>query len=169
VVKDSYSQAEAFAFFDTLAPVGPGELRGAWRGGEVRTGHPLDGLLTKCRWWGKEFLDEDHVHPLVFARADGSHFYANPSLMPFSPLLNRLPVPVLQAAFRLSRPLITTTVPAAHLTERECRGVRSAAMVYNRIPVTDCFRRAGDDTLFALMDRPDKSGQTLFFTLTRAG
>jgi hypothetical protein len=168
VIGDRCSQAEAFAYFDTLGPVAVDELAGAWRGAEVRTGHPLDGLLTKCRWWGKEFLDPDHVHPLVFARADGRRFYANPRLMPFSPALNRLPAPLLRAAFRLSRPVITTTAPAARLVERDCRGVRSAAMVYRDIAVTDCFRRVDATTVFALMDRPDPSGRTLFFRLTRA-
>ncbi|WP_350227103.1 GXWXG domain-containing protein [Barrientosiimonas endolithica] len=43
---------DALALFDGLAALEPAALRGTWRGAEVPTGHPMDGLLALTGWWG---------------------------------------------------------------------------------------------------------------------
>ena len=55
-------------------------------------------------------------------------------------------------AFRLVRPRLTTRRPAARVREVRHRGVVTAAIVYDRLPVVDAFRRVGEDTLLGLMD-----------------
>ena len=39
---------------------------GRWRGRGLHTNHPLDGLLETFGWYGKEFVDAETVHPLLF-------------------------------------------------------------------------------------------------------
>ncbi|MER6913476.1 DUF4334 domain-containing protein [Streptomyces sp. NPDC000594] len=58
----------------------------------------------------------------------------------------------------------------AGLWRVEFRGVVSAAMVYDRLPVVDHFRRLDDDTLIGAMDGgPDilDDGRHLYFSLRR--
>lgn len=66
---------EALTFFDNLEPVRAEELIGQrWHGGEVPTGHSMDGILTVSGWYGKQFDDVDHVHPLLFS--DGGAIFS---------------------------------------------------------------------------------------------
>lgn len=39
---------------------------GQWRGAEIKTGHPIEGLLELSKWYGKVFNDNEHVYPLIF-------------------------------------------------------------------------------------------------------
>ena len=55
-------------------------------------------------------------------------------------------------AFALVRPLLVTSRPAARLRMVEHRGVVSAAMVYDDLPIIDAFRRVDDDTVLGVMD-----------------
>jgi hypothetical protein len=71
----------AMAMFDAAAPVEPDFMIGTWRGAELPTGHPLDGLLAASGWWGKQFVDADTVHPLLF-RAGATRWAMNPGLVP---------------------------------------------------------------------------------------
>ena len=72
------TQEEAFELFDTLDPVNPDELVGIWRGDEIATGHPMDGLLGAMGWFGKEFRGKDEVYPLLMADSHGETFSINP-------------------------------------------------------------------------------------------
>jgi hypothetical protein len=162
------SQREAYGWFDGLAPVRTDELRGLWRGQELFTGHPLEGLLSTCGWYGKCFDDDERVFPMVFERHDGSTFCANPARMPLSARLNSLPKPLIRLLFGCARPFVTTRASGARLRAIEFRGVVSAGMVYDRIAVVDVFRRVDADTLLAIMDlKDDPSGKAFFFQLHR--
>ena len=55
-------------------------------------------------------------------------------------------------AFRAVRPLLSTDRPRARLRTVEYRGVATAAMVYDALPVIDVFRSVGPDVLLGLMD-----------------
>ena len=46
-------------------------MLGRWRGSGLPTGSPLDGLLEAYGWYGKEFLDAETVHPLLFGDRAG--------------------------------------------------------------------------------------------------
>ena len=162
------TQTQANELFDSLAPVRTDELRGLWQGREVFAGHPLEGLLSTCGWYGKRFDDDERVFPMVFARSNGTTFYANPARMPLSAGLNGLPKPLIRLLFRCAYPWVATRTSGARLRTVEFRGVVSACMIYDRLAVMDIFRRLNDNTLLAIMDlKGDTSGKTFFFQLYR--
>lgn len=155
--------------FDALPPVAPADLRGLWRGEGVPSGHPLDGVLERLGWFGKRFDDDERVHPLVF-RAGRGLVSVNPALAPLglvlrvAPLLRTAPA---AAAFGAVRPLVTTRRPRARLREVRYRGVVSAALVYDDLPVIDAFRAAEDGSVLGAMDARGMV-QPYLFALRRA-
>ena len=62
------STEEALKFFDELESVNLEFMIGRWQGYEFPTNQPVDGLLEVSGWYGKEFVDADQVHPLLFFR-----------------------------------------------------------------------------------------------------
>jgi hypothetical protein len=56
---------------DCRPSVTPAAMRGRWVGHELATGHPWDGKLTAAGWQGKEFCDDETVHPLLFGNRHG--------------------------------------------------------------------------------------------------
>jgi GXWXG protein/uncharacterized protein DUF4334 len=147
--------ADVLAFADRLPGVAVEEMTGRWRGAELPTGSPLDGLLTAHRWWGKEVAGPDTVHPLLFPDRAGRPRPIDPAPAPLV-LLRRAPGLARSAparlAFRVARPLLTTRRPTARLRPVVHRSVPTAALVYDRLPVVDVFRRVGPDLLLGLMD-----------------
>lgn len=147
----------------------PQDLIGRWRGSELSTGHPLDGLLAWLGWFGKEFRSFDDVHPLLFTRPSGLIVSVNPALMPVTvamrwPRLARMRV--VQIGFRRSIGLFATAHPTARLRRLDFRGRTSAAMIYDSQPIVDHYRRIDDDRVLGLMDRQAPS-QPFFFLLER--
>ncbi|MGB3698876.1 MAG: GXWXG domain-containing protein [Gordonia sp. (in: high G+C Gram-positive bacteria)] len=162
-------RAAAEAQFDALPAVGVDEIVGRWRGSEVPTGHPMDGLLEVSGWYGKQFDDPDHVHPLLFGRP-GDFYAVNPKLIPMTlldsvgPRLPKHRLPGSSFAFRALR----TRRHRARLRAVEYRGTVSAAMVYDDLPIIDNFRRLNADALLGAMDLRD-SPAPYFFLLERDG
>ncbi len=152
--RDGIPASEALAWFDSLPAVGPDAMIGRWRGSGLPTGSPLDGLLEAYGWYGKEFLDAERVHPLLFA-GRGRPRPVDPTLIPLGLLRSR---PALaharaaRAAFALVRPLLRTDRPRARLRTLEPRGVATAALVYDALPIIDVFRRVTADRVLGLMD-----------------
>jgi hypothetical protein len=132
-----------------------GEVLGAWLGAGVPTGHPFDGLLERLGWHGKRFAGTEDGHPLVFRGARGTLRSVDPGRLPVA-LLTRRPglarLPLVDRAFRGLLPLLATPAPRSRLRTVEHRGVRTAAMVYDAVPVIDVFRRVDDRTLLGVMD-----------------
>jgi hypothetical protein len=161
--------AEALGFFDASPAVDLPAMTGRWRGHGLPTGHPFDGLLEAYGWYGKEVVDAETVHPLLFADGAGVPRPLDPALAPLG-LLRRFPGPVRTPAARLGfvavRRLRRTTAPAARLRMVDHRGVVSAAVVYDRVPVIDAFRRVSADTLLGLMDMRHVP-EPFFFVLER--
>jgi hypothetical protein len=54
--------------------------------------------------------------------------------------------------FTRIRPLLYTDKPKARLREVTHRGVVTAAMVYDALPIIDVFRRISDDVRLGAMD-----------------
>ncbi|NCE88444.1 hypothetical protein DK870_29190 [Pseudomonas sp. Q1] len=161
--------ADALAFYDTLAPTTLSCLSGRWRGASLQTGHPIDGLLEKFGWYGKEFNSEENVHPLLFERRSGDTLSLNPLFMPIGLLMHHPKLLHQRAAstlFKLLLPLLRTHRHKARLRMMEYRGVISATMVYDDLPIIDTFRRVDDDTLVGLMDLRGMN-QAFFFILRR--
>lgn len=152
---DGAEPDEALAFFDSLPAADLADLTGRWRGSGLPTGSPLDGLLESYGWYGKEFRDEETVHPLLFSDRSGQPRPLDPTLLPV-PLIRTVPAAaharLVRLAFAAVRPLLYTRAPQARLRMIEHRGVLTAAMVYDRQPIIDAFRRVGPDTLLGAMD-----------------
>ncbi len=162
------SAEEALAAFDALEAVATEEMLGRWRGSGLPTGSPLDGLLEAYGWYGKEFVDAETVHPLLFRTRSGPR-PVDPALVPMTVLRERPGMAHSRAArtaFRLARPLLTTSRPRARLRAVEHRGVVTAAMVYDALPVIDVFRRVSADVRLGLMDLRGLPGP-FFFVLRR--
>ena len=165
---DGADAAEALAFFDALEPVEPGQMLGRWRGGGLPTDSPLDGLLEAYGWYGKEFLDAETVHPLLVDTGSGPR-PVDPALIPVSVLRHRPALArsrLARAAFPAVRPLITTSRPTARLRAIEHRGVVTAALLYDRLPVTDVFRSVSAGVRLGLMDLRGLP-EPFFFVLRR--
>lgn len=167
--KNQYlSTSDAVDYFDSLGPIDKGEMLGFfWRGEGIDTDHPMDGMLESSRWWGKAFISENEVHPLVHKGVFKKKFYVNPALLPiraatYLPLRDVF-APVL---FPLISPLISTRKPKARMRMLEFRGKLSAAMCYDHKPINDCFRKIDDDCVIGWMDFKGME-QPYFFKLYR--
>lgn len=64
------------------------------------------------------------------------------------------------------RPALRTHAPTARLREVEYRGVTSAGMIYDHLPIIDHFRRADEHTLLGVMDLRGLA-EPYFFVLRR--
>ena len=73
-------------------------MLGRWRGSGLVTGSPLDGLLEAYGWYGKEFLDDETVHPLLFTDRSGRPRAVDPSLLPIGVLRDYAGLPAVLAA-----------------------------------------------------------------------
>ena len=163
---------DTLAWFDRLPPVPPGRMRGEWRGETSPSGHPLDGMLEACGWWGKRFDDDEHVHPLVFRTASGARISLRPTGARMAvALAMRAPWLRSPAAGRVVKavlPLLATRRSQARLRRVEVRGVVSAAVCHDTVPIQDALRQVDADTVLGMMDMKGMA-QPYFFLLRRLG
>lgn len=165
--RGSLAPAAALARFDGLPAVAPQDMLGEWRGTELATGHPLDGLLEALGWYGKRLEREDRVHPLLFG-ASGRVAAIEPGLLPVRAALRwpRLARSnAARTAFRALRPVLATRRPAARLRTLETRGRASAAMIYDRQPIIDHFRAIDETRVLGMMEM--REAPPFFFLLVR--
>lgn len=159
---------EAFALYDSLPTADVQFMMGRWKGSGFPTGHPVDGVLEACHWYGKRFESPEDVHPLVFTTLTGGQVSINPALMPMG-LLNMKKVPRSAAVgrlFQLLMPFFMTRRARARVRMTEYRGKVSATMIYDALPINDVFRKVDDDTLLGVMDYKGMA-DSLFFVLRR--
>ena len=159
---------EALLFFDELATVDTEFMLGRWQGAGLHTHHPMDGWLEVAGWYGKEFIDRDRVHPLLFLNRDEQIVKIKPILSSLE-LALRFPQPKNQAVkpiLRLIIPILKTDKSQARMRMLEHRGKTSATMIYDRLPINDVFRKIDDNTLLGLMDFKGMQ-QPFFFILHR--
>lgn len=162
------TRAQAWELFDSLPAVRAEDVKGRWRGRELTTGHPMDGLLAASGWYGKQFDDTESVHPLLFS-ADGSTVFAvDPRRAPMSLIQRVSPAVVAKARGLLGtlRPALRSRGHRARLRNLEHRGVVTAAMIYDHLPIIDVFRAVDADTLLGVMDLRDVP-EPYFFILAR--
>ena len=168
LAKKRISQEEAFEFFDSLDTVNLEDTYGLWKGEELKTGHPMEGLLTASSWYGKKFIDNEHVHPLVFQKEDGFLFAGNPGRVSLDPILSKLPKTYVSLFMKLARPFIITKKSRARLRLVDYRGKASASMIYDQKPIIDIFRKVDEDTMLGVMDIKNfPSEKSYFFYLKR--
>lgn len=162
-LKREIQQDEAFRFFDSLDTVEPWELRGLWKGEELRTGHPMEGLLTATNWFGKLFVNEEQVHPLVFQTKRGELYFGNPGLLPVGIPGGVIPDQLLSSMMTMIRPIIQTNQSKARLRKIEYRGKMSAAMIYDQKHIIDVFRKIDEKTLLGVMDMKNSNTMKSYF------
>ncbi|WP_234440702.1 DUF4334 domain-containing protein [Streptomyces rimosus] len=68
----AYANAKLAELFDRLEPVDVGVLTGTWQGGGFEHTSENAELLAKMRWYGKRFIDADHVEPLLCRDESGA-------------------------------------------------------------------------------------------------
>ncbi|USQ85324.1 DUF4334 domain-containing protein [Streptomyces phaeoluteigriseus] len=128
------SPAELDQIWAALATVRPEDILGEWKGGEFRTGHPLNGMLAKADWYGKTFTSVHDVKPLICRDAAGE-LYSNLEL----------------------------GKGEASLWTVEFRGEATATMVYDGQPVLDHFKRVDDTTLMGIMNAKGTPAEGPFY------
>ena len=160
--------AEALAFFDELAPVNLDFMLGKWKGTGLDTSHPMDGWLEIAGWYGKEFIDRDCVHPLLFLDRSDRIIKIYPVLFGLELALNfpRLKNEALTPIFKSIIFPFKTKESQARMRMLEHRGEITATMIYDRLPINDVFRKIDDNTVLGLMDFK-KMPQPFFFVLRR--
>lgn len=160
------STREALDLFDALPASEIPSMFGRWRGSSLPTEHPWDGLLSALGWYGKELLDEENVHPLLFSSRGGAR-PLSPRLFPVGLFAGRASLPPLPwSLFSFVRPLLGAARPAARLRKIEHRGVLTAAMIYDHLPIIDIFRSIDGETRLGVMDLRGMS-RPFFFVLRR--
>ncbi|MEM9809292.1 MAG: DUF4334 domain-containing protein [Cyanobacteria bacterium P01_D01_bin.56] len=174
--KGETTTVEALALFDDLDTVTLDFIMGRWKGSGFRTNHRIDGLLETIGWYGKDFIDPDCVHPLLFSDGpddgpdDGSRIYKvapNPIAVNLGFSLDLPKKKTLKPLYRAMSKLLKTEESKASVRMMEYRGKLSATMIYDYLPIHDVFRRVDDNTLLGLMDFK-KIEQPFFFVLKRA-
>lgn len=162
------TQDEAFAFFDQLETVNANEMWGLWKGEEIRTGHPFEGILQASGWYGKDFINEEEVHPLMMEKGNRELYTINPAFIPLQLPFDKIPKKLIALTMKLIRPLVKTKKSAARLRMIEYRRKVTAAMVYDKKGIIDIFRKVDDNTLLGIMDiKQFQSDKSYFFLLRR--
>jgi hypothetical protein len=147
-------------------------MMGRWRGFEVQTDHLLNHLLKVTDWYGKEFIDADRVHPLLFLNGNNQVFKVSPNPLVVNLGLRLLGVmpglkqQAMKPVFRSMSWILKTEVSQARMRMMEYRQKVSATMIYDRLPIHDIFRRVDDNTVLGLMDFKGVP-QPFFFVLKR--
>lgn len=155
--------------FDALEPVDPKEMIGLWTGKSVPSGHPFDGVLENLGWFGKRFTADLRADALLF-RAGGQRLIpVDPAWIPLGMALRFHRLGRTRAAGNLFSYLVgglRAKGPVASLRTLPFRGVSSAAMIYDALPITDHFRRLDHDRLMGAMTIT-KDERIYFFELER--
>lgn len=126
------AMADLEAFFDTLEAVAPEAMTGLWRGGVF----PVGGLY--------DFL----LRPKPVLRWYGKRFRSE----------NRVDALICSLlGIRIRLPL-----GRARLRRIDYRGTVSTAMIYDRLPIIDHFRRIDDDTVMGLMETRGRRGAAFY-------
>lgn len=159
---------EALQLFDALEPVNLAFMIGRWQGSGLHTAHPMDGLLEASDWYGKEFVDAETVHPLLFRGTQNKIIKVSPHPTAMNLALR---LPVIKRAFmkpflKLLNLFLSTEKSQARLRMMEYRGKVSATMIYDHLPINDSFRKIDENTVLGIMDFKALA-QPFFFVLKR--
>ena len=149
--------AGACELFDASPAVPAEAMIGTWQGDELPTGHPLDGMLAASGWWGKQFVDAETVHPLLFPTRDRTALWALNPVLAFGGLGVATKIPALtkqnlRGVVTGLGPVLRTRAAKARLRTTRYRGVDTATMVYDQLPINDVFRRLDEVTVLGAMD-----------------
>ncbi|MGF1587999.1 MAG: DUF4334 domain-containing protein [Pleurocapsa sp.] len=168
VQQERTSTSEALRLFDQLDTIDLEFMMGRWKGSRFHTNHFMDGLLEVIGWYGKEFVDQDNVHPLLFSDSNNQIFKVDPNPV-ITNIGLRLPIPrneAIKPLYSTMSKLLTTKESKARVRMMEYRQKISATMIYDYLPIHDVFRKVDDSTVLGLMDWKGMP-QPYFFCLHR--
>lgn len=151
---DVLDQQMALEQFWDLPGVDPAELAGLWQGRGIATGHPFDGVLENLGWFGKRFTADLKADALLFRSGERRLTAIDPAFVPLGLALRFHRFGRTFAARNLFSYLqrrVSARGPTARLRVLSFEGTASAAMVYDRQPIIDHFRRMNDDMLMGMM------------------
>ncbi|MCO5730873.1 DUF4334 domain-containing protein [Rhizobium sp. SSA_523] len=164
-------ETAAFAVFDSLPPLLPSQVTGLWQGRSLPSHHPLDGVLENLGWYGKRFHADRRADALLFRWGEDRLVPVDPARIPLVLALHAPRFGRSRAAQNLFSHLVRRLRaygPVASLRLERYRGVQSLAMVYDRKPITDHFRRLDEDRIMGAM-AVEGEARTFFFELERTG
>ncbi|WP_232725369.1 DUF4334 domain-containing protein [Bacillus sp. FJAT-44742] len=164
--RSDLTEKEVTSFFKRLECVDRTFMHGTWKGRELKTNHPLNGSLEAVPWYGKRFINNEDVHPLVFQKKSGMLYNVNPGLLPLQLPLEKVPEKVMRKSFPFFSPLLHTAESKARLRMIENHGKLTAAMIYDQHPIQDLFKKVDDNTVLGMMDFK-KEQKPFFFILER--
>jgi len=152
---DTFTTEEALDICDSLPPISIDFMIGRWRGSEVRTEHRDIGALSATGWYGKLFIDQNNVHPLVFNTNGNQLFSMNPGRVGhyLSLGIDYDRFSNLKPLIQIMRPFVQTKRARARLRMTNYRDVISATMIYDQLPINDVFRKINDNAVLGIMDR----------------
>lgn len=126
------------------------------------------------RWWGgKQFLSAEKVHPLLFPTRDGNALWAMNPVLAFGGLGVATKLPFIKhlsltRPVTALRPVLRTSASKARLRTTRYRGVDTATMIYDQLPINDVFRKLSEDEVIGAMDlRGVPPRPPYFFVLRR--
>jgi hypothetical protein len=161
-------QAEVMKWFHSLEPIRVKDMVGLWKGDGHPSGHPLDGVLENLHWFGKRFHPDMRADALLFEGEPGRLVPVDPKFFPIR-LANRFATFGRSARawnlFQHIRPRVRARTTTASLQMRVDDGVMTAAMVYDRQPIVDYFRRISDREVAGMMV-VERDQRRFFFRLT---
>ncbi len=159
---------KALQLFDALDTVNLDFMLGRWQGSGLHTNHPMDGFLEISCWYGKEFVDTETVHPLLFLDRNENIFKVAPNAMAMNWMLKMpwLNNESLKPLYMLINGSLKTEVSQARLRMMEYRGKMTATMIYDYLPINDSFRKIDENTVLGIMDYKSLP-QPFFFILER--
>ncbi|MFW0786722.1 DUF4334 domain-containing protein [Gordonia sp. CPCC 206044] len=132
--------AELDNVWAALETVRPEEMLGSWKGAQFVTGHPVNAMLEKARWFGKTFVSRTDVKPMI-CRDDEGNLYSDTKL----------------------------GKGEASLWSVDFRGEVTASMVYDGQPIIDHFKKVDENTVMGIMNGKGAvvDGRYLYFLLDR--
>jgi hypothetical protein len=163
-------QVEVTKWFHSLEPVQAEDMVDLWKGNGHPSGHPLDGVLENLHWFGKRFHPDMRADALLFEGEPGRLVPVDPKYFPIR-LANRFATFGRSAQawnlFQHIRPRVRARATTASLHMRMDDGVMTAAMVYDKQPIVDYFRRISDHEVAGMMI-VERDPRPFFIRLTKA-
>ncbi|MCV3768928.1 DUF4334 domain-containing protein [Rhizobium sp. TRM95796] len=157
---DQQRRLEEFRKLDAVACR---DLIGLWAGRGIAAGHPLDGVLENLSWFGKRFRPDIRADALLFRAGDQRLVAVDPKWIPLHLAMRLQALGRTRMAYNLFSYLqgrLRARGPVAEIGIRTFHGVESAAMIYDRQPITDHFRRIDDRRIMGAMM---VAGENLFY------
>ncbi len=171
LIKSGPAQDRLFELFDGLEGVTPAFMTGMWKGTEIPSGHPMDGLLSLAPWYGKKFYDAESAAPLIMRDKKGRLYSADPDrLLKYARLITAVPFKPAGIDPNIFDPflkLFSTSKYRARVREVRYRGTVSAAMIYDHLEIIDVFRKIDENTVLGVMDFKGKMHEKGFFFILR--